>query len=117
MRVLKIRSVTLFIACDSTPAHDGHFPNAARPPRDPDLLHAGWSLMYWMRRLQVSFLLEDASMELRHGRPLSILLPEFRVPRPRQARGRKSDSDQPIWSREGSLDAPLPHLQGSIFRA
>src|SRR5262245_42110150 len=46
----------------------------------------------------------------RHGRPVPLLLPEFRRPRPRQARRRKPDRDQPLRARQEPPYAPVPEL-------
>ncbi len=46
----------------------------------------------------------------RHGRPLSLLLPEFPMPRAWQAGGRKSHRDRPIRRTQGATHAPMPGL-------
>ena len=51
-----------------------------------------------------------------HGRPVPLLLPEFRMPRSRQARRRKSDRDQPLRAREVAAHAPLSGPQGPLLR-
>src|SRR5271157_684975 len=51
-----------------------------------------------------------------HGRPPSLLLPEFPLPRLPQAGGQTPYRDQPLRTRQGPTDAPLPYLQGPLLR-
>src|SRR4029078_6936715 len=53
----------------------------------------------------------------RHGRPVSLLLPEFRLPRVRQTGGGNPDRDQPLRPRQAAPHAPIPYLQGPLRRA
>ena len=59
----------------------------------------------------------DTSPEVGRGRPLSVLLPEFRVPRSRRPGRRKPLRLRPL--RQGRLDPlpPLPLLRRSVLRA
>ena len=59
------------------------------------------SFISWEGRNRLSAL-RIAPAEPHHGRPLPLLLPEFRVPRARQAGGRKPDCDQSLRPRHGS---------------
>src|SRR5262249_53410637 len=52
-----------------------------------------------------------------HGRPLAVLLPELRLPRPRQAGRGKPDGDQSLRPRQGPPHAPLSHLSAPVLRA
>ena len=51
------------------------------------------------------------------GRPLTLLLPEFRVPRSRETRGGKFVRDQSLRPRQVPPHAPLPDLSGAVLRA